>query len=226
VPINDDITKVSYEVLSRLKMKDDSITLPGSFLPAAERYNSSRRIDMHVVTKLFDWLVNHLAVLDTINVFTVNLSGHSVGDRAVLDFVVSELKRTGIPGNKIKFEITETATISNLTEATHFIETLSTYGCNFVLDDFGSGLSSFGYLKNLQVTGIKIDGMFVKDILNDPFDLEMVKSINDIGHVMGLETIAEFVETQEVLDKLKTIGVDSVQGYLLGKPMPIDDILL
>jgi EAL domain-containing protein (putative c-di-GMP-specific phosphodiesterase class I) len=125
----------------------------------------------------------------------------------------------------IKFEITETAAISNLRNANSFIKALSEIGCQFSLDDFGSGLSSFGYLKNLPVQSIKIDGMFVRDMNSDPLDFEMVKSINDIGHVMGLETIAEFVEDEHIWEKLRSIGVDYGQGYHLGKPMPIDAIL-
>ena len=131
-----------------------------------------------------------------------------------------------MPAEKIKFEITETAAIANLRAATQFIETLAKFGIRFALDDFGSGLSSFAYLKKLQVDALKIDGMFVKDMLTDPLDFEMVKSINEIGHVMGLKTIAEFVEEEEVLLRLREIGVDYVQGYAIGKPVPIDDILL
>jgi EAL domain-containing protein (putative c-di-GMP-specific phosphodiesterase class I) len=112
-----------------------------------------------------------------------------------------------------------------LQDATVFINTLSKFGCQFALDDFGSGLSSFAYLKNLSVDVLKIDGMFVKDMLDDPIDSEMVKSINQIGHVMGLETIAEFVENEQILDKLRDIGVDYAQGYHLGKPIPIASLL-
>jgi EAL domain-containing protein (putative c-di-GMP-specific phosphodiesterase class I) len=130
-----------------------------------------------------------------------------------------------VPAQKIKFEITETAAIANLRAATTFIETLVDYGFRFALDDFGSGLSSFAYLKKLPVDALKIDGMFVKDMLNDSLDAEMVKSINEIGHVMGLKTIAEFVESEAIMQRLQQIGVDYVQGYAIGKPVPIDDIL-
>ena len=143
----------------------------------------------------------------------------------MLKFIIEALEAANIPAEKVKFEITETAAIANLRSATTFIETLRKIGIRFALDDFGSGLSSFAYLKKLQVDSLKIDGMFVKDMLNDPLDFEMVKAINEIGHVMQLETIAEFVENDEILQKLAEIGVDFVQGYGIGKPAPIDDIL-
>jgi EAL domain-containing protein (putative c-di-GMP-specific phosphodiesterase class I) len=130
-----------------------------------------------------------------------------------------------IEASKICFEVTETAAISNLSAATKFISTLRGLGCRFALDDFGSGLSSFGYLKNLSVDYLKIDGMFVKDMVDDPIDRAMVKSINDIGHVMGMKTIAEFVENDEIKSMLTAIGVDYAQGYSIGKPQPFDELL-
>ncbi|MCK5120394.1 MAG: EAL domain-containing protein, partial [Methylococcales bacterium] len=125
---------------------------------------------------------------------------------------------------KICFEITETAAIGNLTYATKFIHELRNKGCLFSLDDFGSGLSSFAYLKNLPVDYLKIDGFFIKDILDDPVDLAMVKSINEVGHVMGKKTIAEFVENKEIFDLLNTLGVDYAQGYGIAKPKPLDEL--
>jgi EAL domain-containing protein (putative c-di-GMP-specific phosphodiesterase class I) len=143
----------------------------------------------------------------------------------MLAYITSRLAKASFKASMIKFEITETAAIGNLRNANSFIKALSEIGCQFSLDDFGSGLSSFGYLKNLPVQSIKIDGMFVKDMISDPLDFEMVKSINDIGHVMGLETIAEFVEDEQIWQKLRAIGVDYGQGYHLGKPVPIDTVL-
>ncbi len=131
---------------------------------------------------------------------------------------------TSIPPEKICFEITETAAITNVTSATRFITALKEIGCQFALDDFGSGLSSFAYLKNFTVDFLKIDGAFVKDLVNDPIDLAMVKSINEIGHVMGIKTIAEFVENAAILKKLSEIGVDYVQGHGIGKPHRLDDL--
>jgi EAL domain-containing protein (putative c-di-GMP-specific phosphodiesterase class I) len=143
----------------------------------------------------------------------------------LLEHIVQVLHSAQFKPELLSFEITETAAIANLREATYFINSLTALGCQFALDDFGSGLSSFGYLKNLPVNAIKIDGMFVRDIIDDPFDAEMVKAINEIGHVMHLETIAEFVENAAILDKLRDIGVDFVQGYHLGKPLPIATML-
>jgi len=124
------------------------------------------------------------------------------------------------------FEITETAAVSNMDSAIKFIKSLKEIGCQFALDDFGSGISSFGYLKKLPVDFLKIDGMFVKDIIEDPIDYAMVKSINEVGQPMGMKTIAEFVENDEIKIKLKTLGVNYGQGYGLGKPMPLEDLIL
>ncbi len=135
-----------------------------------------------------------------------------------------QLTEANIPPEKICFEITETAAIANLPDACRFINVLRQQGCCFALDDFGSGLSSFAYLKNLQVDFLKIDGTFVKDIAEDPLDWAMVKYINEIGQLMGKQTIAEFVENEDILAKLKEIGVDYAQGYHLGEPRPIDDM--
>ena len=216
---------MSYEVLVRMLRKDGEISPPGAFLPAAERYNSINRIDRWVVSHTFDWLNKNAAKLNKVATVSINLSGLSMGDESMLTFIIEQLETAKIPAEKIKFEITETAAIANLRAATKFIETLRESGIHFSLDDFGSGLSSFAYLKKLKVDTLKIDGMFVKDMLTDPLDFEMVKSINEIGHVMGLETIAEFVESEAILAKLSEIGVDFVQGYAIGKPAPIDDIL-
>ena len=135
---------------------------------------------------------------------------------------MDELQRKNVPAEKLCFEITETAAIANLSSATRFIQVLAERGCSFALDDFGTGLSSFSYLKTLPVQFLKIDGVFVKDILDDPIDYEMVKSINDIGHVMGKRTIAESVENYAVKERLMSIGVDYVQGYGVAPPRPID----
>ena len=223
--LNPDLN-VSYEILVRMLRRDGEISPPGAFLPAAERYNSITRIDRWVVTQTLDWITEHASRLNHIATISINLSGLTLSNESLLGFIVERFEKGSIPAEKIKFEITETAAIANLRAATSFIETLRRYGIRFSLDDFGSGLSSFAYLKKLQVDSLKIDGMFVKDMLNDPLDFEMVKSINEIGHVMGLQTIAEFVEEEATLEKLREIGVDFVQGYIIGKPMPLDDILL
>ncbi|MBE9527365.1 MAG: EAL domain-containing protein, partial [Proteobacteria bacterium] len=216
---------VDYEVLLRLEMPDQSIVPPGAFLSAAERYNSIINIDRWVVKTTLNWISKHAEQLNNINTFAINLSGKSMGDEAMLGFIIKQFEQGDVPPEKIKFEITGTEAITNLRDATVFIKTLHDFGCRFALDDFGSGLSSFAYLKNLKVDYLKIDGMFVKGILDNPLDYEMVKAINDIGHVMGLETIAEFAESQAVLDKLEMVGVDYAQGHVLGRPFPIDSLL-
>jgi Amt family ammonium transporter len=130
-----------------------------------------------------------------------------------------------VPGALLGFEVTETAAIANLAQAERFISALREEGAHFALDDFGSGLSSFGYLKSLAVDYLKIDGMFVKDILRDPIDLAMVRSINEIGHIMGKRTVAEFVENEAILERLREIGVDFVQGYHIGMPGRLDEVI-
>jgi EAL domain-containing protein (putative c-di-GMP-specific phosphodiesterase class I) len=144
----------------------------------------------------------------------------------MLAFISKQFSLWPVPTHKICFEITETAAIANLSQATKFINQLRNEGCLFSLDDFGSGLSSFAYLKNLPVDFLKIDGLFVKDILDDKVDLAMVKSINEVGHIMGKKTIAEFVENERIFNLLHTLGVDYAQGYGIEKPVPLDNLKL
>jgi diguanylate cyclase (GGDEF)-like protein/PAS domain S-box-containing protein len=210
-----------YEVL--LRMEEDHIVLPEAFLPAADRYNLSGKLDRWVITNTFQWIVDHPAHLKRLYLCAINLSGHSLNEETFLEFILQKFREFQIPPEKICFEITETVAITNLSLTANFIEVLKVQGCRFSLDDFGSGLSSFAYLKNLPVNFLKIDGVFVKDILDDPLNLAMVKSINEIGHIMGKQTIAEFVENKAILEKLREIGVDYVQGYEIGRPRPIED---
>jgi len=216
--------KLSYEVLLRMQGEDGQIILPEDFLGAAERYNLSNKIDRWVISNLFRWQANNKEKLEHIFVFNINLSGQSLGDVDFLNFTIAELKKYKVPAEKICFEITETAAITNLTSANRFMHALKQLGCVFALDDFGTGLSSFGYLKSLPVEYLKISGLFVKDIMDDTIDLAMVKSINEIGHVMGKKTIAESVESEEVLARLRELGVNYAQGYALGKPVMIEDV--
>lgn len=224
-PTADSGVRPSYEVLVRLMNERGELVPPGSFLPAAERYNLSSAIDDWVIQHAFAWIQKHLAQLDHIEHFSINLSGQSLGDESFLSRLRARLEESKIPARKICFEITETAAIANLSVASQFIAILRQQGCHFSLDDFGSGLSSFAYLKNLPVDHLKIDGMFVKDILDDPIDEAMVKSINDIGQIMQMKTVAEFVESAKIRARLETIGVDFVQGYAVGKPAPLESIL-
>ncbi|WP_351122997.1 EAL domain-containing protein [Shewanella sp. T24-MNA-CIBAN-0130] len=221
VSLSDPSQKRIYEVLLRLRTRSGEIAPPGAFLPAAERYNLSEAVDRWVVDHTFSWMELHFKHLDNVDHLAINLSGASLGSHTLLSHIMQQIRLHNLPPSMIKFEITETAAISNLRDATVFIKTL----CEFALDDFGSGLSSFAYLKNLPVSTLKIDGMFVKDILDDPIDEAMVKSINDIGHVMGMKTIAEFVENDAIRQRLQEMGVDFAQGYGIGRPVPINDIL-
>lgn len=214
-----------YELL--LRMEDDAGRLapPGEFLPAAERYHLAGRLDHWVVSAAFDWLSANPHHLNGLSLCSINLSGQSLGDERLLAYLVERLKeQPRLPG-KLCFEITETAAIANLSHAIRFIDRLKGLGCRFALDDFGSGLSSFAYLKNLPVDFLKIDGAFVVDIVHDPVTLTMVSAINEIGHAMGMETIAEFVENDQILAKLREIGVDYAQGYGIGKPRPLAELI-
>jgi len=177
-----------------------------------------------VLQHTFAWISDNQLGRDSLALCAINLSGHSVGEPSFLDYVVGQLKRHALPADRICFEITETVAIANLNQARTMIETLGDMGCLFALDDFGSGMSSFGYLRNLPVDYLKIDGLFVKDIAHDPTDLALVRSINDIAHVMGKRTIAEYVESLEILDHLKHIGVDYAQGNFLAEPVPVADL--
>jgi diguanylate cyclase (GGDEF)-like protein/PAS domain S-box-containing protein len=216
-----DEPKDHYEVLLRLNDEEGQIVHPKAFLPAAERYNLAPKIDRWVVSTALTYLACQPDVMENLFLCAINLSGHSFADKEFLGFVTRQLEETGVPPEKLCFEVTESAAIANFAGANRFIRTLEERGCRFALDDFGSGLSSFAYLKNLPVHFLKIDGTFVKGIVDDPIDLAMVGSINEIAHVMGLQTIAEFVENVATLDKLRQLGVDYAQGYALGHPAPL-----
>lgn len=211
------------ELLLRMEDQDGKIIMPGSFLPAAERYNLSVKLDKWVVKSAFRWLLENPKEMLDLKLCSINLSGHSIDDPEFLDFLLQQFQHGKVPPEKICFEITETAAIANLRDAITFIHALKEIGCYFALDDFGTGLSSFNYLKNLPVDFLKIDGSFVRDILRDPIDFAMVRSINEIGQVMGKKTIAEFVENTDILEALSGIGINYAQGYAIGRPELISD---
>jgi diguanylate cyclase (GGDEF)-like protein/PAS domain S-box-containing protein len=217
----------SYEMLLRMIDDTGKIVTPEQFFPAAERYNLATKLDQWVIQHIFETLKNHPGFLQDIEFICINLSGFSLTDKDLLDYIISHVLKNAhnIDSKKLCFEITETAAITNLSNASKFISKLREMGCKFALDDFGSGLSSFGYLKNLPVDYLKIDGMFVKDIADDPIDHAMVKSINEIGHVMGMDTIAEYVENDEIKGMLREIGVDYAQGYGISIPVSLDELL-
>jgi len=209
------------EILLRMLDENGDIVLPGAFIPAAERFHLMSKIDRWVISDVMSRLSDSpdKGLLN----YTINLSGQSVGDKNILQHIIECLEEFSIDPSQICFEITETAAVANLDSARIFIDQLHELGCKFALDDFGSGLSSFAYLKNLNVDYLKIDGSFVRDINHDPVDYAMVASINRIGHLMGIKTIAEFVEDIEILHKLKDIGIDYVQGYSIDVPRPMSE---
>lgn len=209
------------EILLRMLDKQGALIPPGQFLPAAERYHLASRLDRWVVTNALKWVAEHRGQIDQC---AINLSGQSVGDPEFLAFVREVLPSSASARAKLCFEITETAAISNLWVADQFIQTFRALGCRFSLDDFGSGLSSFAYLRNLPVDSLKIDGQFVKDIGHDQVSLAMVKSIHEIGCLMGKQTIAEQVENEQSIELLREVGVNYVQGYSVGRPVPLDQI--
>jgi diguanylate cyclase (GGDEF)-like protein len=227
VPVMPDI-KAGYHFEILVRMIDDNgdMIFPDSFLPAAERYNLITSLDRWVVSHCFSWYSGHcmmtgMAGLDTI---AINLSGASVTDAAFLQYIKNEMLHYEVPGSVICFEITETAAIANIEVATRFIQELKQLGCRFSLDDFGSGLSSFTYLKNLPVDYIKIDGSFVRDMETDAVDCAMVSSIHQLASVIGIKTIAEFVENDGIRNKLAEIGIDYAQGYGISRPMPLLEV--
>ncbi|MES9944591.1 MAG: EAL domain-containing protein [Candidatus Thiodiazotropha sp.] len=223
--INRENAAEHVEVLIRMLDESGELILPGAFIPAAERFDLMPRVDRWVIDRLMRYIEDHReACLAAERRYFVNLSGQSLCDEDVLNMILDCIKRYAIPKGMLCFEVTETAAISNLTSAEHFMRTLQRFGCEFALDDFGSGLSSFGYLKHLPVEYLKIDGAFVKEMLDNLIDDSMVDAINRIGHIMGLETIAEFVENKRVLHRLEDIGIDYAQGYGICRPYPIEQL--
>jgi EAL domain-containing protein (putative c-di-GMP-specific phosphodiesterase class I) len=214
-----------YELLLRMKDEAGKIVPPTDFILAAERYGITPQIDRWVVENALRWLVSEADERERLALCSINLSGLSLVDGDFLPFVQRALKSSGIDGTKICFEITETSAIASYSQANRFIEALKKEnGCKFALDDFGTGLSSFGYLKHFPVDFLKIDGSFVKEILRDPIDREMVRSINEIGHLTGKLTIAEFAENPEIINMLRNLGVDYAQGYGVASPQRISKI--
>jgi diguanylate cyclase (GGDEF)-like protein/PAS domain S-box-containing protein len=221
----DDCNKLHYELLVRMQDANGAIIPPGAFLQAAERYNLIVQLDLWVIAKAFSLLHLNPSFLAKVDFISINLSGQSLTDERVLAFIIFKLRQFKIDGKKLCFEITETAAITHIVMAEHFIVELKKLGCKFALDDFGSGLSSFGYLKTLPIDYLKIDGIFVKDIVQDKIDYAMVKAINDIGHTMEMQTVAEFVENNDIKKMLIKLGVNYVQGYGIHRPQPFEEIL-
>ena len=213
------------EILLRLRDGEAAPVLPGAFLPAAERFNLIHRIDQWVLGRVLGWLRQHRGNLD-VGTLWINISGQSFGDLRFQQDTLERLREAGQDlCGALCFEITETAAVTNLSEAADFIGELRALGVRVALDDFGAGASSFGYLKSLPVDYLKIDGQFVRDLIDDPLDAAAVRCFAEVARVMNVKTVAEFVETPEVLSQLREIGVDFVQGWLLHEPAPIDELL-
>jgi EAL domain-containing protein (putative c-di-GMP-specific phosphodiesterase class I) len=214
-------TGAHYELLLRLKDETGRIVAPNDFIAAAERYGITPAIDRWVIENAFRWLVSEADEREKLMQCSINLSGQSLGDDKFLPFVIDQFHKSGLDASKICFEITETAAVASFSQANRFIQALKELGCKFALDDFGTGLSSFGYLKHFPVDYLKIDGSFVREILRDPIDREMVRSINEIGHLTGKQTIAEFAENAEIIQMLTSLGVDYAQGYGVAQPQRV-----
>jgi diguanylate cyclase (GGDEF)-like protein len=207
-----------YELLIRMRDESGSLIAPGLFIAAAERYGLMTAIDRWVIEQAFRWLVSEADERERLSLCSINLSGQSLADEKFLPFVIDQFQKSGLNGSCICFEITETAAIASYSQANRFIHALKEIGCRFALDDFGTGLSSFGYLKHFPVDYLKIDGSFVKEMQHDPIDREMVRSINEIGHLTGKKTIAEFAENAEIITMLRGMGIDFAQGYGVEEP--------
>jgi diguanylate cyclase (GGDEF)-like protein len=213
-----------YEVLIRLYDEKENPIPPDEFIPAAEYYSMMPRLDRWVVRKLLQSL-RDITQRVPCPIFAVNLSGQSLDEPDFLQFVLEEIRIAGVSPGMVCFEITERVAIHNIELAQKFIETLKSLGCSFSLDDFGTGVSSFAYLKSLPVDYLKIDGSFIKDIANDEVAEAMVRSVNQVGHLMGVKVIAEYVENDQVMQIIREIGVDYGQGYGISKPIPLEDVI-
>ena len=219
-PLDPSITEAErFEVLLRLRdPQTRKLIPPGAFLPAAERYGLSVELDEWVVRSLLNTLFIHQSFEAEHRRFWINLSGTSIGDARFADFLLNMVDKSPLPAGTINFEITENAAIRNVTEATRLMTELRSMGCHFALDDFGSGVSSFQYLKKLPVDYVKIDGAFVRDILVDRTNQIFIKSIIDIAHALGIKTVCEFVENDEMVKAVTDLGADYAQGFAVGRP--------
>jgi len=221
VPVSKNNNVPHIEMLVRMYDENDELLAPGLFLGAAETYNLILMIDKWVVTNTLKWLEENQHWLDPNLVCNINLSGFSIGQKSFKDFLLKTINDSKIKASKLCFEITETAAVKDFGKANAFISAVKETGVIFALDDFGSGMSSFAYLKNLKVDIIKIDGTLIRQLDIDSFDKVMVQSICQIARVMGLSTVAEFVENEAILKQLEFLGVDYAQGFHLCKPMPL-----
>jgi EAL domain-containing protein (putative c-di-GMP-specific phosphodiesterase class I) len=226
LPLRGNYGRPRFELLIRMLGDRGEIIPPGKFLSAAERYQLMPTIDRWVVRRACELLGAHSeSVREEIARFAINLSGQSLQDESFLPFVVEQIQTSRLPANVLCFELTETATIGNLAKAQNFIKTLQDLGCQFALDDFGTGVSSLAYLKDLSVNYLKIDGGFVRDALTNSRSESMIKAIAQLAKVMCMETIAEYVETDNLRARMADLGVDYGQGFAMGKAQPLEQLL-
>ncbi|MGA7179467.1 MAG: DUF1631 family protein [Thiobacillaceae bacterium] len=214
-----------FEILLGTPQDAEKTINVGEFVASVERLKRGNELDRWVLGAVFDWIRRHPDTFEQIGSFSINVSGQSIGSKGFFDFVSAELLKGDIPGHKLIFEITESAAIDSFAHAEEFVRHLRRFGCRFSLDDFGVGFSSYSYLKKLKVDYLKIDGSFVRDMLRNEVDVALVSSMNETSRFLGIKTIAESVENEETLEKLREIGVDYVQGYHTGKPIYIDELV-
>ena len=218
VPLDGSDNATSIELLLRLRDEDGGVVLPGAFLPAAERYGLMPAIDRWVIRNA----LAHFGQLHgsglRLGTCAINLSGASIEDEGLADFILARITEYAVPAHRLCFEITETVAVRNLLKVVGVIERLRRAGCRIALDDFGAGMSSFGYLKNLPVDLIKIDGSFIRDLETDPMSRTIVSAIAQIGHQRGLKVVAEWVASPKICDALRSLGVDYGQGFALHRP--------
>ncbi len=210
--------KLYFEVLMRLITPNGDVIEPKAFLPAAERYGLATKLDEKVLDITLNWLRSNPRIIGVLGMCSINLMGQSFADESFTESLIQKIRRSGIPGSRLCFELTETATIANLSSATRFMTRVGQLGCQFSLDKFGSGLSSFAYVKKLPIQYLKIDGLFIKDVLNDPTNQAMVKAITEIGQTLGKKTIATHIENKRVLNEVAKLGTNFAQGYFIGQP--------
>jgi diguanylate cyclase (GGDEF)-like protein len=226
MPIGADTSLLPYyEILLGIEGEDGIEINPMKFIPAVESLQRAHEVDIWVVQKVFEWIKANPSYFASVGGFAINLSATSLSNPEVMAYLQQALLSSKFPTSKITFEITETAAIQSYGAAQDFIREIRRFGCKFSLDDFGSGFTSYAHLKNLLTDALKIDGSFIKDMLENPGDYAMVKSMNDIGHSLGLLTVAEYVESPMILEALREIGVDYAQGYAIHKPYRIDELL-
>jgi len=215
-----------YEVLLSIRQEDGSLLSPTEFIASAERFGFINGVDRWVVRRVCEWISSLMDRQKVVPQLSINLSGSSLTDDRFMDYVLEQISEFGVGTSKLCFEITETGAIENLNKAADFIRTLRNIGCTFSLDDFGTGMASHQYLRELPVDNVKIDGMFIRDMASNPNDYAMVRSINDLAHFLGQKTIAESVESVELIEPLHEIGVDYLQGWGVGMPRPLEEVTL